>query len=258
MADLADFVMRLSGGAANTAQASALGGAMSTVGGGRVLSQTDSGLTITGVDIDDAMGNAEGDGSLFFDFSASTLRWTPPAGTAGTPVDVSTDGAYAIQGGNDGGVVLVTITAASLPSSDQTNVITIANIANNIFNDVSKADSQSGNTFYRGLYWENADAADSILDARFWINSQTPGQDVIAIADGDEAVNIALEVIADENTAPAGPSFIGPSDYDGGIALPTTMAFGDYKGWWIRQTVPAGVTTAVANNAFRLGFRIYV
>jgi hypothetical protein len=36
------------------------------------------------------------------------------------------------------------------------------------------------------------------------------------------------------------------------------MAFGDFKGWWVRRTVPAGVTEAVINNAFRLGFRIFV
>lgn len=258
MANLADFVMRLSGGASNTDPLLALGGAMSTVGGGRVLSQSQTGLVMTGVVVDDAMGQAEGDGSLFFDFSATTLRWTPPAGTAGTPVDVSSDGTYAIQGGNDGGVLLVTITAASLPSSDQTNVLAITNLTEEIFDDVTKAESQAGATKYRGLYWENADAADSILDARFWINTNTPGQDVIAIADGDEAVNVALETIVDENTAPVGPTFTGPSDYDSGIALPTTMAFSDYKGWWIRQTIPAGVTQAVTANAFRLGFRIYV
>lgn len=258
MANLADFVMRLSGGASNTSAAAALGGAMSTVAGGRVLSQSTSGLVITGVVIDDAMGQPEGDGSLFFDFSATTLRWTPPGGVAGTAVTVSSDGTYAIQGGNNGGVLLVTVTAASLPSSDQTNVITIANIANNIWDDVSKADSQSGDTEYRGLYWENADGTDSILDARFWINQQTPGQDVIAIADGDEAVNVALETIADEDTAPVGPTFTGPTSYDTGIALPTTMAAGDYKGWWICRTVPAGVTEAVDNNAFRIGFRVYV
>lgn len=258
-ADLADWVMRLSGGASNTVPGSALGGAMSTVGGGRVLSQSTSGLTMTGVVIDDAMGQSEGDGSLFFDDSAGTLRWTPPGGVAGTPVVVDqADGAYAIQGGNDGGVLLVTITTASLPSSDQTNVITIANSANLIFDDVSKADSQAGDTEYRGLYWENADGADSILDAKFWIDTNTPGQDVIAIADGDEAKNVALETIVDEDTAPAGPAFTGPTDYDSGIALPTPMAASDYKGWWIRRTVPAGVTAAVTNNAFRLGFRIYV
>ncbi len=213
---------------------------------------------MTGVVIDDAMGNAVGDGSLFFDFSAGTLRWTPPGGVAGSVVDVSVDGTYGIQGGNDGGVLLVTITAASLPSSDQTNVIAIVNETEKIFDDVTKAESQTGITKYRGLYWENADAADSILDARFWIDTNTPGQDVIAIADGDEAVNVALEVIADENTAPAGPAFTGPSDYTGGIALPATMAFSDYKGWWIRETVPAGVTEAVVANAFRIGFRIFV
>ena len=258
MANLADFVLRLSGGASNTDPLAALGGAMSTVSGGRVLSQSTSGLTMTGVTIDDAMGQAEGNGSLFYDFSADTLRWTPPGGTAGTPVDVSADGTYAIQGGNNGGVLLVTIVAASLPSSDQTNSIAITNQTEKIFDDVTKAESQSGVTKYRGLYWENADGADSILDARFWIQTNTPGQDVIAIADGDEAVNVALETIVNENTAPSGPAFSGPSDYAGGIALPTTMAFGDYKGWWIRQTVPAGVSEAVANNAFRIGFRIYV
>lgn len=258
MANLADFVMRLSGGAANTSAAAALGGAMSTVAGGRVLSQSTTGLVITGVVIDDAMGQAEGDGSLFFDFSATSLRWTPPGGVAGTAVTVSSDGTYAIQGGNNGGVLLVTVTAASLPSSDQTNVITVSNVANNIWDDVSKADSQAGDIEYRGLYWENADGADAILDAKFWINTQTPGQDVIAIADGDEAVNVALEIIADENTAPVGPVFSGPTSYDTGIALPASMAAGDYKGWWIRRTVPAGVTQAVQNNAFRIGFRIYV
>jgi len=259
MADLADFVLRLSGGASNTDPDLALGGAMSTVSGGRVLSQTATGITMTGVVADDAMGQAEGDGSLFFDFSAGTLRWTPPGGTAGSPVVVDgANGAYAVQGGNDGGVLLVTVTIASLPSSDATNTVTIANITNNIFDDVSKADSQAGDTEYRGLYWENADAADSILDARFWIAVQTPGEDVIAIAPGDEAVNIALETIADEDTAPVGPVFVGPTTYAGGIALPITMAFGDYQGFWVRRTVPAGVTTAVPENAFRLGFRIYV
>jgi hypothetical protein len=259
MADLADFVLRLSGGVANTDPDLALGAAMSTAGGGRVLSQTESGVTMTGVTVDDAMGQAEGDGSLFFDFSAGTLRWTPPAGTAGTPVVVDqADGAYAIQGGNDGGVLLVTIVGASLASSDQTNVVTIANISNNIYSDTTKAESQTGIIKYRGLYWENADLADSILDARFWIQVQTPGEDVIAIADGDEAVDVALEVIGDENTAPSGPAFTGPSDYAGGIPLPATLLFSEFKGFWVRQTVPAGVTTAVTNNAFRLGFRIFV
>jgi hypothetical protein len=259
MASLADFVLRQSGGASETDPDLALGGVMSTVGGGRILSQASSGVTMTGVTVDDAMGQAEGDGSLFFDFSGGSLRWTPPGGTAGSPVVVSGgDGAYAIQGGNDGGVLLVTIATASLPSSDQTNTVTISNEVNKIFDDVSKADSQAGNINYRGLYWENAHASESLLDVRYWIDTNTPGQDVIALADGDEAVDVALEIIANEETAPSGPSFIGPTDYAGGITVASPFLFGEFKGFWVRRTVPAGVTEAVINNAFRLGFRIFV
>lgn len=260
MANLADLKVRLSGGAAVTDPDLALGGVMSTVSGGLVLSQTASGLsTITGVVIDDAMGQAAGAGSLFFDFSASTLRWTPPGGTAGTAVDVSVDGVYALQGGNDGGVLLVTITASGLASSDQTNAVTLVNIATNIFDDVAKADAQAGDTEYRGLYWENAHASDSMIDGVWWIEVNTQGQDVINVADGDEAVNVALEIIANEDTAPAGPDFdVSHIDFASGISLPATMAFSDFKGFWIRRTVPAGVTQSQLNNSFRLGVRIFV
>jgi hypothetical protein len=260
MANLADLVIRLSGGAGNTDPLLALGGVMSTVGGGRVFSQSDSGLTITGVTIDDAMGNNVGSGSLFYDQSANTLRWTPPGGTAGTPVDITGDGVYAIQGGGDGGVLLVTISNASLPSSDSTNTIVIANNTEGILDDVTKAEAKAGENDYRGLYFENAHTADPMTDAKFWVENNTPGQDVVNLADGDEAVNVALEVIADQNTAPSGPDFdtANPVDYASGIALPTPFAFGDFKGWWIRRVVPADVSAAQDNNTFRIGFRIFV
>ena len=263
MTTLADFEVRLSGGAAVTDPALALGGAMSTVGGGRVLSLTFTApTTITGVTIDDAMGMPEGDGSLFYDQSAGTLRWTPPAGTAGTPVDVSVNGEYAIQGGNDGGVLLVTVTAGSLPSSDATNSITISNTANNIFGDVSKADASAGTVQYRGLYFSNENgAAGDIVDGRFWVENNTPGQDVIQIADGDEAKTLALEIIADEDTAPAGPVFGNHTDFASGIVLPTPLIgnpTNHYKGWWLQRTVPAGVSTAVPENTLRIGFRVFV
>ncbi len=260
MATLGDLKVRLSGGVGNTDPDAALGDAMSTAAGGLVDSQTGTGLTtISGVVIDDAMGQAIGDGSLFYDDSLTTLRWTPPGGTAGTAVDVGSDGVYAIQGGNDGGVLVVTVTAASLPSSDQTNTVTIANIANNVFDDVSKADSQAGDTEYRGLYWENAHASDSMVDGRWWIENNTPGQDVINVADGGEAVDADLEIIANENTAPVGEDFdVSHIDFASGIVMPTPFLFSEFKGFWIRRTVPSGVTAAELANTFRLGVRIFV
>jgi hypothetical protein len=259
-ANLAYFELRLSGGAANTSAAASIGGAMSTAGGGRVLSQAATGITtITGVTIDDAAGNTVGSGSLFFDQSAGTLRWTPPGGTSGTPVLVTTNGKYAIQGGNSGGLLLVDVVAASLPSSDQTNTIAITNQVNKIWDDVSKADSLAGDTEYRGLFLRNNHSADGMTTIKIWVSANTPGQDNIKIALATEAINTAIEVLANENTAPAGINFntLNPVDLASGLAVPD-LAFSAYKGLWVQRVVPAGVTAAVTENTFRLGCQIYV
>lgn len=261
MATLADLKFVHSGGVANTDPAADLGGAKSTAVAKDILSQTASApTTITGVTIDDAAGNDEGDGTLFYDSTNKTLRWTPYNGTAGTAIDVSVNGAYAIQGGNNGGLLKVTVVAGSLPSSDQTNTITIANIANNIFDDVAKADAKAGDTEYRGIYIENDHVSDAMVDIRVWIQTNTPGQDVISIALADEAKNVAMATIANENTAPGGSvdfDAANPVDYASGLVVPDLNA-GDYKGLWLRRTVPAGTNQSQLNNYFRLGVRIFV
>jgi len=261
MATLADLKIVHSGGAANTDPNLDLGGAKSTAGTKDILSQTPSApTTITGVVIDDAAGNDEGDGTLAFDSVNTTLRWTPLNGTAGVAVDVSTNGAYAIQGASNGGVLKVTVTSGALPSSDQTNTITITNIANNMFDDVAKADAKAGDIEFRGVYWENDHATDAMVDIRMWVEQNTPGQDVIQIAIGDEAKNIALGVIANEDTDPALTIDFddnNPVDYASGIVIPDLSA-GDYQGWWLKRTVPAGTNQSQTNNAFRIGVRIFV
>jgi hypothetical protein len=261
MATLADLKIVHSGGAANVDPAADLGGAISTAGAKDILSQTASApTTITGVTIDDAAGNDEGDGTLFFDSVNSTLRWTPLNGTAGVAVDVSVNGAYAIQGANNGGLLKVTVVAGSLPSSDQTNTITIANIANNMFDDVAKADAKAGDTEYRGVYWQNDHASDTMVDIRMWVETNTPGQDVIQIAVADEGVDTTMGTIADEDTDPALATDFddnNPIDYDSGLVIPDLPA-ASYQGWWIKRTVPAGTNQSQTNNAFRIGVRIFV
>lgn len=259
-ASLADLKIVHSGGVANVDPNADLGGAISTAGAKDILSQTATALTtITGVTIDDAAGNAEGDGTLFFDSTNTTLRWTPFGGTAGVAVDVSANGKYAIQGGSNGGLLKVDVVTGSLPSSDQTNTSTIANIANNMFDDVAKADAKAGDIEYRGVYWENDHAADSMVDIRMWIETNTPGQDVVQIQIGVQAKNIALAVIADENTAPATVDFdaSNPIDFASGIVIPDLL-FGDFQGWWLKRTVPAGTNQSQLNNSFRIGVRIFV
>jgi len=258
MANLADAIIRLSGGATNVVPFDSLGGVMSTVAGGIVDSQTATApTTITGVVIDDANGNALGAGSLFFDFSAVTLRWTPPSGTAGTAVDVSSDGVYAIQGASDGGMLSVTVTAASLPGSDQTNTITITALTNNIFDDVTKAQSDVGRIEHRALFLENAHAADSMVDVTLWISANTPGQDVVNIGLDPAGVNAAAAIIATEDLVPAGVTFSNPTTEGTGLSM-GTLAFGDFFAFWIRRTVPAGVSAAEPNDTFSIAIKVKV
>ena len=260
MATLADIEIRLSGGASNTSAAAALGGAMSTVAGGVVLSQSATALTtITGVVINDAAGNAEGDGTMAFDSVATTLTWTPPGGVAGAAIDVSADGDYSIQGANDGGYLDVTVTAASLPGGSLTNTSTIANQANKIFDDVSKAESLAGDIEYRCVYLENAHASESMIGVVIWMDANTPGQDTVQIALDPAGLNGTATTIGDEDTEPTGPDFdaANPVDAASGLAI-GTLAFGDQYPFWIRRTVPVSTTEEELNNTFRIGIRAYV
>lgn len=260
MANLADLKLVHSGGAANTDPNADLGGAISTAGAKDILSQTSTApTTVTGVTVNDAAGNIVGDGTLFFDSGNKTLRWTPPSGSAGVAVDVSVSGEYAIQGGGTGGMLKVTVVSGTLAASDQTNTLTIANIANNIFDDVAKAEAKAGDVEYRGIYIQNDHAADSMVDIKFWLEENTPGQDVIQIALAAEGKNVTMATIGDEGTPPAGIDFdaVNPIDYTSGLACPD-LAFGDFQGFWIKRTVPTGTNQAQPDNTFKLGIRIYV
>jgi hypothetical protein len=264
MANLADLKLVHSGGAANENPGAAdrdLGGAISTAGAKDIASQTSSApTTVTGVTVNDAAGNAEGTGTLFYDNNADSLRWTPPGGSAGTAVVVATTGDYSIQGGGTaGGLIKVSVVAASLPSSNQTNELTITNVDNNIYDDVAKADAKAGDIEYRGFYIQNDHATDEMVDIAFWLEENTPGQDVVQIALAAEAKNVAMDTIADEDTAPTGIDFdaANPVDYATGLAIPD-LAAGDFKGIWIKRTVPAGTNVAQENNTFKFGVRIYV
>lgn len=180
MSDLSDLKRYLSGGAANTTADASLGGAISTTGLIKNQTATRSTSLITGVTIDDALGNAIGSGTLTFAGAAKTLSWTPPNSTAGTAVDVSSSGTYAIQGPSNGGMVIVTVVASSLPGSNVSDTVVISALNNQLWDDVSKAQSNAGEVTYRCFYFKNA-AADTMVEFKLWIAENTPGQDSVAI-----------------------------------------------------------------------------
>lgn len=179
---------RLSGGAGNTDPDASLGGDLSST---RPDSQSASGITnVTGVTIDFAAGNPVGAGTLSYVVGEydSTLQWQPNGLLAGTAVVVTEDARYALYG--EEGVLFVTVDFSSLPVIDKSDAITIANIANEVWDDVAKAESFAGDVEYRCLYLVNAHGVDPFLMVSVYIAEQpipgeiSVGADPAGVGDG--------------------------------------------------------------------------
>lgn len=120
---------------------------------------------------------------------------------------------------------------------------------NNLFDDVSGAESQAGDIEYRGFYVRNNHGTLTLQDARIYISAATTSADTeFDIAVAAEAMNVDMATIADESTAPATVSFTRPTTYTGGLQLnaATGLTAGSRRGAWIRRTVSAAAV-AVAD-----------
>jgi hypothetical protein len=258
--NLAYLEHRLSGGAANSNQMNSLGGIISNT---RVLSQSATAPSnVTGVVIDDAGGNATGVGTLSYTHSTVSLSWQAfGEGSAGTPVAVSSSGAYAIPSGSNG-YLFVTVTAASLPGLDKSDSITIANQINKTFDDVSSGESFAGDTEYRCFYLKNTSLTDTMYGVKIWIVTQPVGADSLwlgldpaGIGDGS-ATGVATTII-DEGTAPGGVTFSQPATQGGGLAI-GDLGPGQCAAYWQRRDVPSETTIKTLNDYSVIGMSVFL
>lgn len=261
MASMAELELRLTGGASNSDVTVSTGGIVSST---EIIQQTGTGLTtLSGVTIERAMGNAEGDGTLTWNSSAETFTWTPKNGTTGTAVSVTADGTYFIQGGSDGGALVITVVYASLPTSTTSNTVTVANNENVMFDDVSKDDSYAGITRYHIFAFKNT-GTDAKKDVKLWINANTPGQDTInigistSVTAGDGATTGLFVDTTDETSAPAETvSYVAPT------TEATAIDIGELSGsagsthtrqFVVKQIVPSNVDEEYLDNNFTLAY----
>ncbi len=113
---------------------------------------------------------------------------------------------------------------------------------NKVFDDVSGDESKAGDVEYRGIYIKNKHGSLTLQGAKIWVTQDADSSDdATAIALADEAVNEAMETIADENTAPNGPAFSAPTSKAEGLSIGNIPA-GQFKGIWIRRTITAGAS----------------
>lgn len=125
------------------------------------------------------------------------------------------------------------------------------NVANDLFDNVTAAEAAAGSIEYRGFYIKNAHATLTLTDARIYISSDsTSATDELDIAIASEAIDVTMGTIANETTAPSGPTFSHPTTYSAGLAINSTtgIAAGSKRGVWIRRTVTAGSNPIAANS----------
>lgn len=139
--------------------------------------------------------------------------------------------------------------AGSLGDQISTTQITDATL-NNLFDDVSGDENAASEAEYRGIFVHNNHGTLTWTSPVVWISGEVAGGAVAAIAVSGTAASAVgsasaqMETIADENTAPSGPSFSAPTTKGTGLAL-TNLVAGNVKGIWIRRTA---ANTAALNN----------
>jgi len=131
--------------------------------------------------------------------------------------------------------------------------IITSDVLNNDMDDITSAEASAGITIYHGYYYENAHGSLTYIAPRIWIDSQTSSVDTsVNIAVAGEAKNTAIEVVADEETAPVGETFTAPANYAGGLAIGDLNA-SDYRGFWVEYIV--GSSAAAVLDQYTLGIQ---
>lgn len=123
--------------------------------------------------------------------------------------------------------------------------------ANNLWDDVSGAESSAGDTEYRGFYVKNNHGSLTWQSVVVWIDSLTSSADTeFDIALAAEAVNVTMATIANESTAPATVTFSRPTTKGAGLSI-GNIPFSQFKGIWIKRTVNASAAAAADTGSIR-------
>jgi hypothetical protein len=121
-------------------------------------------VNITGVTINYAgYQNPTGVGTLTYTNTSTSLQWTPPSGIIGSAVNVSGSGVFDIFDATTSLWVEVTVVAASLPVTDQTDAITLTQPTAIVIPNEESTEI-SGKIRYYAIPIKNTHASDSIYD----------------------------------------------------------------------------------------------
>lgn len=125
------------------------------------------------------------------------------------------------------------------------------NVLHDLFDAVSSAEEAAGDTEYRGIYVKNEHATLELQNFVLWLGAASE----LSIAKADENVNTTIETIANESTAPVGPTFSQPTTQGAGLAPngATGLTAGSYMGYWVKRVIAAAAAAGQRSIALNYG-----
>lgn len=174
--------------------------------------------------------------------SADAARFAAPGDSFGAAVRIPLRGAALLTSHKIGDAsaaqrycIVSRPTPGDLGGSETLQLVDVANNAG-AGSNFSEAESAAGAYHYRCVYLRN-DSEVSVPSLKIWL----PVADNLAIALQTPSGEYVAPV-ANETTAPTGPSFASPTSYAAGLAVPS-LAPGGVHALWIRTGVAVGNTT---------------
>jgi hypothetical protein len=127
-------------------------------------------------------------------------------------------------------------------------------VIRDLFDDVSGDENAASDVEYRCVFVRNEHATLTATAGKTWILSEVSGGTTLSIALTTSAKNTAAEgPVANENTAPTGPTFSAPTTKSAGITIPD-LAPNDYIAVWIRRTAANTVAVNADGGTLRYEF----
>lgn len=123
------------------------------------------------------------------------------------------------------------------------------NNLHNLFAKVKWQESEVGSEKYRAIFIKNEHASLTWEDVVAFIKSQSTSDDTsIEIGVCDEGKNQNIEVITNEDTAPANVNFVSAEGFASGVSA-GNLEKGDYIGLWVKRIVNVGAKAKGGDEA---------
>lgn len=184
--------------------------------------------------------------------SNPSLDWTDNGSGAIDAVDVTTDAVYSIPSSNGGNVIVTTVSGSFAGVDTTDSSVTVTDISNALFDNITKTESFNGDIEYRCFYFENSDGTDTSFGLKLWIGLDAAPDD-LAIGLDPAGKNGTAATPADESSAPAGVSFSSPVTEGTGLTVGDLLTTDNYP-VWIRRTIGAGNQVATNNDLSKISF----